>query len=94
MRVVRLDYTVVHMDDTATQVGALPDLIERAGLTPHSLATEAAIPYVTLRRRLANPADLRLSEAKRIATALHITTGDLIAALLGTERTTHVRSAA
>lgn len=82
------------MDDTKTLVGGLPDLIERAGLTPHGLATEAAIPYVTFRRRLANPADLRLSEAKRIAAALNITTGELIASLLGTERTAHVGSAA
>jgi predicted transcriptional regulator len=69
------------MDDTADAAVALPDLIDRAGLTPHGLAVKAAIPYVTLRRRLSNPDDLRLGEAKRIATALGLSTGDLLRAL-------------
>lgn len=69
------------MDDSTSTADVLPDLIEQAGLTPHGLATAAAIPYVTLRRRLTNPEDMRLGEAKRIATALGITTGGLIAAL-------------
>ena len=88
-----MDATVVRMDDTPA-VGGLPGLIKKAGLTPHGLATETAIPYVTLRRRVTNPDDLRLSEMKRIADVLDITTSDLIATLNAAPRTAKAAAAA
>ena len=70
MPVVQTDCTVVHMDNTATLADVINGLLEEAGMTAHGLAIEAGIPWVTLRRRLIEPGDIRIDELARIAAVL------------------------
>lgn len=61
---------------TATQSVALRvrDAMESAGRSARSLATETAIPHVTLARRLSGAVPFRVDELDRIAAALGVTT--------------------
>lgn len=57
----------------------LADLINNAGYNISTLAEAAAIPRMTLTRRLANPASFTLQELDRIAKVLGVTPIDVIA---------------
>jgi predicted transcriptional regulator len=78
------------MDNTAALVDVITSLIKKAEMTPHGLAAEAGIPWVTLRRRLIKPGDIRVDELGRIAAVLGQTSATLLAEA---ERRTTVKAA-
>ena len=67
------------MDNTAALADIINDLVTQAGMTAHGLAVEAGIPWVTLRRRLIEPGDMRVDELGRIAAVLGETSAALLA---------------
>jgi predicted transcriptional regulator len=78
------------MDNTAALVDVITSLIKKAEMTPHGLAVEAGIPWVTLSRRLIKPGDIRVDELGRIAAVLGQTSATLLAEA---ERRTTVKAA-
>lgn len=70
------------MDNTAALADVIKVLIDDAEMTPHGLAVEAGIPWVTFRRRVMQPSDpgMRVGELERVAQALGKKPSELLAA--------------